>query len=92
MSVNMVLKGVTNKQLVAFVLAEHEKGTGLPVHPFSVVNASMPHYNRSLGLTTGEGTVFCEGRNMLSAYGCANEWPTLLKHLRVCNVRVALLD
>ena len=77
-------------ELVEFLLDEHTKGTGIPVHPFSVVNASMSAYNGTYGITNGTGTLFVADER-LSAYGVNNQHNGMLTALRRCGVSISFI-
>lgn len=73
-------------ELIDFLLDEHEAGTGIPVHPFSVINADMSAYNRTPGITNGDGTLFVSDEKLM-AYGCHNNnHNAMLVALRRCGV------
>lgn len=75
------------KQLIAFLESEYTIGSGIPVHLFSVVNATFSSYNRSLGITDGAGTIFFESAKQWKSYGNGN--PTkMISALACCNVKV----
>ena len=77
-------------ELIEFLLDEHTKGTGIPVHPFSVVNATMPSFNRSYGITDSRGTLFIED-DAMTAYGYDNDHGAMLSALRRCNVEITFV-
>lgn len=87
MSVSYRLTNCTGSRLIKFILDEHRKDTGLPVHPFSHIDQTSP-YHRSIGLANADdtGCFYVEG-NVLTAWG-QNNWVPILKALRRCNVRV----
>jgi len=81
---------VLAQELEEFLLSEHALGTGIPVHPFSVVNATMTMFNRTLGITNSDdtGTLFVAD-NEMTAYGCGtNNYDDMLKALRGCGVEI----
>lgn len=83
---------VGEKQLVRFLEGEYEKGTGIPVHLYSVVRADMPGFNKMLAITDqDQGVLFMEGGRSLTAYGSGNPLG-LLKTLRRCGVRTLVVD
>lgn len=77
--------------LLDFLLDQHVKDTGIPVHPFSVVNATMETYNRTLGITDGNGTLFVED-GYFNAFGYENKYDAMLTALRRCNVKIKYLN
>lgn len=77
-------------ELIEFLLDEHTKSTSIPVHPFSVVNASMSEYNKTPGITDGAGTLFVSDKR-LTAYGYNNEHRAILSALRRCAVNIHFL-
>lgn len=81
---------VDTDELIEFLLDEHTKGTGIPVHPFSVVNASMPAYNGTLGITNGFGTLFVSDCKLM-AYGYENKHGAMLTALKRCGVSINLI-
>ena len=92
MSLTVQTIGFTTKQLVNFLAEEYKKGTGIPVHVYSVVNASMSCYNKSLAITDGEqGTLFLEGSKVMKSYGTSNP-VKLLRALHACNARTKFVD
>lgn len=80
-------------ELFEFVLNEHRIGTGIPVHPFSVVNATMSSYNRCPAFIDpeGKGVLFIEADDILKSYGGSDN-STLLRAFRACNVNYTYLD
>jgi len=76
---------VDANELIEFLLDEHRIGTGIPVHPFSVVNATLTEYNGTYGITDGNGTLFVSNEHM-DAYGCNNNHDAMMKALRRCDV------
>lgn len=87
MSIEWRLVNCTAKQLQEFIAEESVKDTGLPVHLFSVVNATFSEYNRNLGITDGKGTLFFEGSKLMKSYGNGNPLP-MLRALAKCNVKI----
>lgn len=81
---------VNADELLDFLLDEHAKGTGIPVHPFSVVNATMSSFNGSLGITDGSGTLFVDD-GQLTAYGIGNHHDGMLRALRRCAVEITFV-
>ncbi len=79
---------VHTKDILDFLLAEHTDGTGIPVHPFSVVNAVFDSYNGMAGITDGNGTLFFESGHLLKGYGSNNRPDRMLRALRQCGVRI----
>ena len=79
--------------LVEFLLDEHRKGTGIPVHPYSVVNATFEFFNKSLAITDsdGKGVVFLEDTHQFKSYGCGDPLP-LLRALNRCNAGISILN
>ena len=57
------------------------------MHLFSVVNATISAYNRSLGITDGAGTLFFEGPRLLKGYGYNNQPNEMLTALTRCAVK-----
>ena len=78
----------TRGELVNFLAGEYKKDTGIPVHLYSVVNAIMAHYNRSLAITDNKcGTMFLEEQRTFKSYGSGN--PSGLCHtLKLCRVNL----
>jgi len=87
MSVSYKLTNCTGKTLLKFILDEHQKDTGLPVHPFSHLDKVSPYY-RSIGLLSAKetGCFFIDGQ-VLTAWG-KNNWMPIFIALRQCNVRM----
>ncbi len=77
-------------ELKEFLLDEHKKGTGIPVHPFSAVNSSFQHFDRSLGITDGDGTLFVTD-NQMTAYGYNNQHQNMVRALRSCGMTARVL-
>lgn len=89
MSIDWRLKNCTAKQVQAFLAEEYVKDTGIPVHLYSVVNATFSTYNRSLAITDNkEGALFFEGPRLMKSYGGGNPLG-LLKTLGRCGVKVS---
>lgn len=80
-------------ELFEFVLEEHRRGTGIPVHPYSVVNAAMSSYNRCPAFTDseGKGVLYVEADDILKSYGGSDN-STLLRAFRTCNVNYTYLE
>lgn len=81
------------EELFEHVLNEHVLGTGIPVHPYSVINATMSSYNRCHAFTDseGKGVLFIEADDMLKSYGCSDN-SVLLRAFRICGVNYKFLD
>ena len=73
-------------QLAGFLAAEYKKDTGIPIHLFSVVNATFEHYNKMLAITDNcNGTIFLEEPKRFKSYGSGD--PTkMVKVLNRCSV------
>ncbi len=81
---------VHTDELLEFLLDEHKKDTGIPVHPFSAVNSSLSCFDRSLGITDGDGTLFVTDNHM-DAYGYNNQHRNMIRALRSCGINVHVM-
>ena len=77
---------VKQDELVEFLLDEHRNDTGIPVHPFSAVRCAHPCFERSVGITDGNGTLFYDSKFSITAYGCNNDFSRMLRVLTQCGV------
>ena len=65
-------------ELIEFLAAEYQSNTGIPVHLYSVVNATFSSYNKSLAITDGAtGTIFLEDEHNFKSYGNSNPIPLM---------------
>ena len=71
----------TAEELEEFLLSEHQKDTGIPVHPFT----NIAH--RILGITDGDGTLFINNCEM-TAYGVNNNHNNMIRALKVCGAHI----
>ena len=83
---SLTFKSQTNRDdLVEFLNAEYRADTGIPVHLYSVVNAHLNWYDRSLAITDNDiGTMFLEDHHTFKSYGNGNPMG-LLRTLNQCN-------
>lgn len=83
---------VSRKQLVEFLATEYAKGTGIPVHVYSVVNATFSCYNKMLAITDNkEGTIFLEENKLFKSYGGGNPFG-LVNTLKRCGANLKCVD
>ena len=77
----------TAEELEEFLLDQHQLDTGIPVHPFNAVFSMMKTFDRSLGITDGNGTLFvteCE----MTAYGHSNNHRSMIRALQTCGAAI----
>jgi hypothetical protein len=92
MSISFIAENFEKDDLVDFLEDEYAKGTGIPVHLYSVVNATMSEFNRSLAITDGKiGTLFITQDVHFTAYGNGDPFP-LVNTLRRCNALLRCTD
>jgi len=92
MSIEFKATNFDEEDLVEFLESEYVKDTNIPVHLYSVVNATIKSYNRSLAITDGNtGTLFMEGDGVFKAYGRGNPFP-LVRTLEHCNALLVCVD
>lgn len=84
---------VSNKALATFLQSEQQKGTGIPVLLYSVVNQHFACYNRSLAIASldGKGAMYLEGGRIVKSYGCGDN-TQIVRALNHCGVRFKWLD
>ena len=74
--------------LVQFLGAEYAGDTGIPVHLFSVVNATFDTYNGTYGVTDNAGgTLFLEEEHRFKSYGYSDP-RGLIRTLNRCNAGI----
>lgn len=79
-------------ELVEFLADEYKHNTGIPVHLFSVVNATFKEYNRNLAIADNlKGVMFWEGQHVLKSYGFGNPMP-LMNTLNRCRAGITFMD
>ena len=87
MSVSYELTNCTTEELVDFVLEEHKKDTGLPVHPFNQLDKHMPERHITALVNSDDtGCFFVVGDNKITAWG-KNNWVPIIAALQRCNVQ-----
>lgn len=77
----------TAEELEEFLLEQHVLDTRIPVHPFSAVFCVMESFNRSLGITDGNGTLFV-GDTEMTAYGHSNNHRSMIRALQTCGAAI----
>lgn len=83
---------VDEQELVDFLQSEYEKGTGIPVHLYSVVNAAISGYDRTLAVTDNKiGVLFFEGNGVFKSYGSGNPFP-LVRTLNGCGADLECVE
>lgn len=74
--------------LIDFLFNEHLLNTGIPVHPYSVVNATFSSFNRMLAITDNAGgTLILEDEYEFKCYGVNNPIP-MIRALNSCCVGI----
>ena len=81
----------TRKQLINFLASEYKKNTGIPVHLYSIVNATFSAYNKCAALTDNLGvTMILEESKLFKSYGQSNP-VGLIKTLNSCNAGLTII-
>lgn len=84
---------VEEREFIEFLESEYVKGTGIPVHLFSVINAKMSGYNRSLAITDGDkGVLFMEGNGWYVAYGSGGNPFPMVNVLNRCGMQLKCME
>ena len=72
--------------LVDFLESEYHIDSGIPVHLYSVINAKLEWFNKSLAITDGDkATMFLEDDHTFKSYGFCGTMK-LLSTLNQCGV------
>lgn len=78
-------------ELIEFLESEYKVGSGIPVHLYSVVNATIDCYNKMLAVTDNvRGVIFLEEPFSFKSYGNDDPLP-LLRTLNQCGVGLRIL-
>lgn len=76
----------TRDELIDFLESEYAVGSGIPVHLYSVINATLVHYNKTLAITDNDrGVIFLEEQRSFKSYGNGNPL-ALMRTLNQCGV------
>lgn len=91
MSISWKLRNCDQDDLVEFLAEEYAKDSGIPVHLYSIVNATFTFYNGGLALTDNiKGTLIFEGQQLLTSYGDNDPLP-MVRALSRCEVNIECL-
>ena len=88
MSLTWKLNNCDQEEIIDFLAAEYVKDSGIPVHLYSIVNATFASYNGALAITDNlKGTMVFESRRILKSY-VDNDPIPIVRALRRCRVDI----
>jgi hypothetical protein len=82
---------VTAKQLINFLASEYQVGSNIPVHLFSVVNATFPSFNKMTGICDDNCCIYLEQPKQFKCYGSSRPG-NIMRALAQCRANLKIVD